>query len=366
MTALLESTETDSHQISSPGRASATLALVSESDTKRPLPESELLAMLPPNPRTQKGHLRRVGFELELAGLSVGEAAEVVCGVLGGRVEPINPFRHKVSGSAHGDYTIELDADLLASGRLRKTLQEVTMEGEDGEWMETLERTLAQVAGTVVPLEVVTPPLPLDAFDELERVREALRQRGAVGTDASLFYAFGMHLNPEVARASTEHLLAVLRSFLVSYEKLCAWDGGDWTRRLLPYIDPFPPAYERLVLDADYDPDRARLVDDYLDYNPTRNRPLDLLPLFAGFDAAAVEAAVDDQRVKARPTYHFRLPSCRIDDADWRASTAWTQWVEVERLAADGERLREACRKRLLALEEKRHPFSTALEAVFE
>jgi hypothetical protein len=361
MTVSPESTET-----TRPRNERAPAALSFASGEGEGPPPGEALAVQSPWSRTEEGSLRRVGFELELGGLSVETAAAAVSGVVGGEIEAISPFRHVVSGSPHGDYTIELDYELLASGRLRKSLEEVAPEDDDAEWMETLERTVAQVAGTVVPLEIVTPPLPLDAFDEVEQVREGLRRLGALGTESSVLYAFGMHLNAEVAQASAQHLLAVLRAFLVSYEKLCAWDGGDWTRSLLPYIDPFPAAYERLVLDEEYNPDRASLIADYLDFNPTRNRPLDLLPLFAGFDADAVEAAVDDQKVKARPAYHFRLPSCRIDDPDWRASGAWAQWVEVERLAADGERLREACGEHLRILEEKRNPLSKALEAVFE
>ncbi|OBX33760.1 putative amidoligase enzyme [Halomonas elongata] len=38
------------------------------------------------------------------------------------------------------------------------------------------------------------------------------------------------------------------------------------------------------MLDPDYQPDLRTLIDDYLEYNPTRNRELDLLPLFAYLD----------------------------------------------------------------------------------
>jgi hypothetical protein len=47
--------------------------------------------------------------------------------------------------------------------------------------------------------------------------------------------------------------------------------------------------------------------------------------------------------IKARPTFHYRLPDCKIDDPDWALKATWNDWVEVERLAADDERLQRCC-----------------------
>ena len=51
--------------------------------------------------------------------------------------------------------------------------------------------------------------------------------------------------------------------------------------------------------------------------------------------------------VKGRPTYHLRLPDCRIDEADWSLALEWNRWVWVERIAEDAplmDRLRSAWR----------------------
>ena len=82
-----------------------------------------------------------------------------------------------------------------------------------------------------------------------------------------------------------------------------------------------------------------QLIDDYLTHNPTRNRALDMLPLFRHIDEQRVINVVDDDRIKARPTFHYRLPNCQIDEPDWGLIRAWRDWLQVEALAADATRL---------------------------
>jgi hypothetical protein len=55
----------------------------------------------------------------------------------------------------------------------------------------------------------------------------------------------------------------------------------------------------------------------------------------------------DPHLVKPRPTFHYRLPDCRIDEPGWRPSVDWNRWVAVERLAEDPERLGELAADRL-------------------
>ena len=80
---------------------------------------------------------------------------------------------------------------------------------------------------------------------------------------------------------------------------------------------------------------------DYLEDNPTRNRALDLMPLFAHLDADLLAEYVDDPRIKARPTLHYRLPDCDIDNPRWHFSTVWNDWVVLEQIVADPARQRE-------------------------
>jgi hypothetical protein len=68
-------------------------------------------------------------------------------------------------------------------------------------------------------------------------------------------------------------------------------------------------------------------------YNPTRNRDLDALPLFAHLDPERVAAAVHDRRVKRRPALPYRLPDSRVGDPGWRVTDEWRHWIVVERVA---------------------------------
>lgn len=86
-----------------------------------------------------------------------------------------------------------------------------------------------------------------------------------------------------------------------------------------------------------YSPDLAALIDDYLAANPTRNRALDMLPLFAHLDEPRVRAAIDDPQIKSRPTYHYRLPDSRVRMPGWNITREWQRWLVVEHVAADPE-----------------------------
>jgi hypothetical protein len=84
-----------------------------------------------------------------------------------------------------------------------------------------------------------------------------------------------------------------------------------------------------------------QLMRDYLHYNPTRNKALDLLPLFAHLNSDLLAEYVEDERIKSRPTLHYRLPDCDIDNPDWHFSTVWNDWVVLEQLVANADDLSE-------------------------
>jgi hypothetical protein len=69
------------------------------------------------------------------------------------------------------------------------------------------------------------------------------------------------------------------------------------------------------------------------------------LPLFTHLDENRVRARVQDERVKPRPTLHYRLPNSEIDRTDWDIALPWGEWLFVERLAADPPRLERLCRR---------------------
>ncbi|MGB1908215.1 MAG: amidoligase family protein, partial [Spongiibacter sp.] len=53
---------------------------------------------------------------------------------------------------------------------------------------------------------------------------------------------------------------------------------------------------------------------------------------------------IDDPRVKARPTLHYRLPNSLIDNSQWGLIIPWRDWLQVEGLATDPQRLELICR----------------------
>jgi hypothetical protein len=201
-----------------------------------------------------------------------------------------------------------------------------------------------------VPHEICTPPLPLSRLEEADRIRQGLAHRGAEGTGRSMRYAFGLHINPEVPRLDAPALLKVLRAFILLEHWLRRSLLIDRSRKATPYIDPFGVAYARVVLDNGYRPDMTALIDDYLLHNPTRNRGLDMLAVMAHIDERRVRQGVSGIKLlKPRPTFHYRLPNCSVDEPGWTVAAEWNAWVAVERLAEDAPRL-AAMSERYLAL----------------
>ncbi len=295
---------------------------------------------LPAPPRTLTGddNERRVGFEIEFAGVEPQYVVALIESAYGGASERLTEFEYVVRDTRLGDFRFELDAEYL-----KRVAQEVADEegdSERGDWPTDL---LAAAAQWFVPWEIVTDPIPLSRLEQLESLSGALRGAGALGTGHSIRYAFGTHLNPELPRLSAETILAYLRAYLCLYDWLCERETVDASRKITPYIDAFPKPYVSRVIHRLYRPGMSQLIDEYLEFNPTRNRSLDMLPVFAHIDAERVRAAVDDPRIKPRPALHYRLPNSDIDRPDWSLLVPWRDWLQVEFLAADPPRLRDMC-----------------------
>lgn len=265
---------------------------------------------------------RRTGVEIELGGLEVEAAAEVAARALGGRPEPDGPLAVVLRGSRLGDLKI-----------YRDTAYRVAAVGT------RIGRGLLAAAGDAVPLEIVAPPLTRERLAELDGLREALRQAGARGSRDGVLLGYGVHLNVEIEAPTASHLGRVLTAYALAEPGLRALHPIDATRRLMPFVEPYPKRLlDRLAAEA---PDTAEgLAHLYLDETASRNHGLDLLPVLAHLVPEIVEARLPrDVKVNPRPAYHFRLPDCRIDEAGWRLAAEWGRWVAVERLAADAARL---------------------------
>jgi len=297
----------------------------------------------PPRPRGESGEPRRVGVELEIAGLELSDAADAVREVFGGEVREHGTFEWQVTGTDVGDFAIVVDARMLREGAYLELFDGV-FDPEDVE--EPLEKAVGWLAEQVVPFEVTTPPLPLAELPRVERLARALAARGARGTGSRLRYALGLHLNPEVPSTTSESIRRHLQAFLVLYEEIADAQHLDFTRRLSPFIDPFSPAYARLVLAPDYEPTLEELAVDYVAHNPTRNRPLDLLPLFVHLLGPEILVGVpEDEKLSPRPTFHYRFPDCRVDEPSWSVAGEWNRWLRVERLAERPDELARRCRQ---------------------
>ncbi len=297
-----------------------------------------------PVTRSFSGAPRRVGVEIELTGPDVEHLVAQVQSVFGGTRRFHSDFEWTLENTEFGTFRIEMDSDLLKKiGR---------QEEATGEWVDHLASlALARLSQGLVPCEIVTPPIPWSRLAELDRLIANLRADGAKGTRDALWNAFGLHLNPEVPSCAADSILAYLRAFLCLHDWLREVEDVDISRRLSPYVRSFDAAFVSQVMAPDYRPNLSTLIDDYLYANPSRNRALDLLPLFTWLDAPRVRSVVTSTLVKARPTYHYRLPNCEIDDPQWGIHQSWNRWCEVEELAADALRLEDVCAAYRLHLE---------------
>lgn len=176
----------------------------------------------------------------------------------------------------------------------------------------------------------------------MEELRKELLKAGAKDTKENLYNAFWLHINPETASLEADYIVRHIQSFLLLSPWLKKQHGIDITRKVTSFIDPFPKAYLELVLNDNYAPDTEQLILDYHEHNPTRNRALDMLPLFAHINESLVrELYGKEEKINKRPTFHYRLPNSEIANKEWSFNTEWKRWLNVENLAHDDKNRRQ-------------------------
>lgn len=284
--------------------------------------------------KTDDGKERKVGVEIELSGLGYEDLVLLSSKLLGGEAKPVARYVSEIETDV-GAFTIELDSDPikdldLQDHRLPESVREL-----GGHAMSVIDAA----AEKIVPLEIVSPPMPFGELARIEKLCDELHKAGALGSREALYYAFGLQLNPELPDLRASTLVRYLQAFAALYEWLKARHQIDFSRKLTSYIEPWSSTYVDLLMSEDYDPDMDQLMKDYLRYNPTRNKALDLLPLFAHLNSKLLSEYVRDERIKSRPTLHYRLPDCDIDNPLWHFSTVWNDWVVLEQLAANASDL---------------------------
>lgn len=294
----------------------------------------------PPITETASGHERRVGFEFEFTGLAMDRAANMIAGLYGGSINQVSTYEFKVAETEFGTFNLELDASLLRDKKYEKTLTSLGIDMASFKNREKIEETLLEVASSVVPFEIITPPIPFSSIHRLASLVNELRTWRAKGTGSSMFYAFGLHINPEIPNPQTDTLLRYLQAFVLLEKWIRKVSKINMSRRITPYINEFDEEYIRLILDPHYQPDSELLIRDYFAYN-SRNRPLDMLPAFLHLHQKLTQRLLTDHLTSARPTFHYRLPNCSIEDEKWSLALEWNRWWLIEIMAADPQTLQQ-------------------------
>ena len=268
---------------------------------------------------------RLCGVEVEFAGLTEERTAALVIETLGGTVRPDGAHAFRVEGTRIGTVKVELDTVLRKTG------------------LPGMEAGL-DIARAVVPVEIVSDPLDQDGLVLLDGFRDRLRGEGAIGSRDGVFLGFGVHLNPETP-VEPGHRLRIIQAYALLEDWLRHADPIDTTRRILPFVDPWPRKLCDAMIAA-RDADLGTLMQLYAEQTGSRNHGLDLLPVFKDAAPEAFGKAFPrDRATSARPAFHYRLPDCRIDEPDWSLAHPWRSWMLVERLAEDRallDRLAEA------------------------
>jgi hypothetical protein len=280
---------------------------------------------------------RRIGVEIEFSNLPLEPSARVVTELFGGTVQKISRYDYRVSGTVWGDFSLELDTKLLKKLATDPTFTKFSrIFGDD----DTLGDFIESTASTVVPYEIATPAIPIPQLYEIDRLVEQLRLHGALGTTRAFQYAFGVHLNIEPPALDAETVLRHFQAFLMMQPWLERQTEVNITRRMSPFIDSFDESYVYRIMAPTYRPDREQLIRDYIDYQPSRNMVLDLLPLFAYWERDLVFSLLPDEKINPRPAFHYRLPNSKVDLLRWRVSDEWSLWRVVELLAEERKQFR--------------------------
>lgn len=275
------------------------------------------------------GDLRTIGFEIEFTGVSLAGTIEAVERAYASTRKNATAAACDLDVRDLGVFSVELDWEFL-----KQQAEDADRIAAD-DWVSLL----SQAAELVVPVEVVCPPVAIDRLDELLPLTEALRKAGAQGTGTSLIAAYGVHINASCPALDHSTIWNYLRAFSLLQWWLVQAHAVDLTRRASSYVDLYPEAYLRQIFSTKEPPQTTQLIADYLAHNPTRNRALDMLPLFSEIDEAAVQSAVPDDRIKSRPTFHYRLPNCQIDRSGWSLADSWNVWWTIDELAQRQEDL---------------------------
>ena len=268
-----------------------------------------------PYTQTSAGEPRLTGVEVEFSGLDIEQTTRIVQDSLGGASKGDDPFLRSVVDTSIGDIEIELDTPIRHAS--------------DNKFV----RHGLDAAAVVVPMEIITGPLDHDGLMTFNGFLSDLRDAGAAGSRAGVFLGFGVHLNPEVVSLKSPHTINTIRAYGLLEAYLRRVEAVDMTRRALPFVEPWPADFLTALCDQDIET-LAQLLPIAAKHISSRNHGLDILPLLKFAQPEAYGQHFTETKSNARPTFHFRLPDCRIDEPDWDLNQPWELWRLVERVAA--------------------------------
>lgn len=271
-----------------------------------------------PHTQTARGDDRLTGVEIEFAGLTEDQTAELIRTHLGGEIRRDGSHDLRVTDTELGEIEIVLDTALRKLGETK------------------VVNTALDALRGLVPVEIVTEPLDRTQLIRLDVFRDLLRQNGAIGTAEGILLGFGVHLNVTVTGPRDAFTWHTVLAFALLQERLRRLTPIDTTRRLMPFVEPWPDVFVTKMAAIGLDLEFDQVRDLYAQHCNSRNYALDLLPIFQDADPGGFARLFPDQtNTKGRPAFHFRLPDCRVDQKDWSLNREWQRWRMVEQLAAD-------------------------------
>jgi hypothetical protein len=314
------------------------------------IPTKPTFAALPFE-RNSDGDQRLCGIEIEFAGPTELETGNLIAKEFGGTVVDGGDHSVTVTDTRFGDIEVELDISL----RKREDLP-------------FLKEGLDAMRG-LIPVEVVTPPLSRAQLEEFNSICDGLRRIGAMGSRSGVLLGFGVHVNPEVVSPDHRCTLDTITAYAMLEPWLRQKEQVDTTRRVMPFIGAWPKDLISDLAKNDYDSlaDLMRMAAGHIQ---SRNLSLDLLPLFKHAEPDLFADLFDiHDKTAARPTFHFRLPDSRIDEADWSLRQPWQLWRQVELVAANEPllaALRDAWRTHDAAWFERKSVWIKTIDALLQ
>ena len=207
----------------------------------------------------------RAGIEVEFAGLSVRQAATLTQNILGGPMElhqeRIKTTLKEITASGQRIYN---ETDLIEYVVSTPSLGKIVLKPDTNQVNDT-DEVLDSKAFVV---ELVTEPLKgADKVVLLQKVMEALKKAGAIGTKDDL--AVSIQMNTEVAegdinKLNWEHVLNIIRSVYHPSHAQQMADNMNVPKIRRQYLKPLSRGLQKMILDPNYKASGRQLFDDII------------------------------------------------------------------------------------------------------